>query len=42
MNVRLYTWQRMSAAVMVPLLLVHLKRAGGKSSRQESPHKKTA
>ncbi len=24
MNVRLYAWQRLSAAVMVPLLLVHL------------------
>lgn len=24
MNVRLYLWQRLSAAVMVPLLLVHL------------------
>lgn len=24
MNVRLYLWQRMSAAVMVPLLLIHL------------------
>jgi fumarate reductase subunit C len=24
MNVRLYIWQRMTAAVMVPLLIVHL------------------
>jgi len=24
MNVRLYLWQRMSAAVMAPLLLIHL------------------